>query len=322
MPILRTYTWNRSKQSSLFHYYNNMKKFWNKFIDDFLMEKSVNQWISDRMVEIYLTVFRCADSSKHLNLTDLSTYTTKNFKMFLWESFLEKNWASKTYNFYRRYLRAYCRFLVDEWYLHENPIDKILKRKEPKTLPKTLSKEQVKKLLDVLPHTFNPDSFLWVRNKTMVYTYLYTWMRLSELTNLKIENLKLHDWLIQVIWWKWSKDRLIPLSQELTKPLFNYLKVRRQAMIDSDYVFPSLYWKSLRKGDMRTVLMRIRKYTAFNFTWHQLRHTYATELVRNNFDIYNISQILGHSTIDTTKIYLSVDTDKLKKQIDSINLFS
>jgi len=73
---------------------------------------------------------------------------------------------------------------------------------------------------------------------------------------------------------------------------------------------------------MQTIIKKIRSHTSFHFTWHQLRHTYATELVRNNFDIYNISQILGHSTIDTTKIYLSVDTEKLKKQLDKIKLFS
>ena len=67
---------------------------------------------------------------------------------------------------------------------------------------------------------------------------------------------------------------------------------------------------------------KIRANINFYFTWHQLRHTFATELVRNNFDIFNISKILGHSNIDTTKIYLSVDTAKLKIQLDNISLFS
>lgn len=67
---------------------------------------------------------------------------------------------------------------------------------------------------------------------------------------------------------------------------------------------------------------KIRANISFYFTWHQLRHTFATELVRNNFDIFNISRILGHANIDTTKIYLSVDTAKLKNQLDNIVLFS
>ncbi len=67
---------------------------------------------------------------------------------------------------------------------------------------------------------------------------------------------------------------------------------------------------------------KIRASISFYFTWHQLRHTFATELVRNNFDIFNISKILGHASTETTKIYLSVDIGKLKSQIDNIALFS
>ena len=63
----------------------------------------------------------------------------------------------------------------------------------------------------------------------------------------------------------------------------------------------------MQQRDMRTMIGRIRECVSFYFTWHQLRHTFATELVRNNFDIYNISRILGHTKIDTTKIYLSMD---------------
>lgn len=299
-----------------------MKKFWNIYVDDFLLEKSVNQWISDRMVEIYTTTFRMVDSSPYVDLSDLNTYTTQNFKKLLWENFLERKWSSKTYNHHRVYIRCYCEYLKNEWYLNENPIDKILKRKEPKTLPKTLSGEQIKELLDSLSNTFDTTTFLWVRNKTMVYTYLYTWMRLSELTNLKFENLKIHDWLIKVVKWKGDKERLIPLTKESIKELYNYLKERKKVFIKSDYIFTSVYWNQIQRKDMQKLINKIRENISFHFTWHQLRHTYATELVKNNFDIYNISKILGHSTIDTTRVYLSVDTGKLKKQLDKIKLFS
>jgi len=62
---------------------------------------------------------------------------------------------------------------------------------------------------------------------------------------------------------------------------------------------------------MRNIINKIRCFVTFHFTWHMLRHTFATELVRNNFDIYNISQLLGHSKIETTKIYLSIDTKRI-----------
>lgn len=72
---------------------------------------------------------------------------------------------------------------------------------------------------------------------------------------------------------------------------------------------------------MRTIIGRLRECLTFHFTWHQLRHTFATELVRNNFDVYNISRILGHSDINTTKIYLDIDTERLKKQLDEVSMF-
>ncbi len=72
-------------------------------------------------------------------------------------------------------------------------MDKILKRKEPQQLPKALSREQVKELLYSLETAFDKESFYGLRNITMVYTYLHTGLRLSELTNLKLENLVLMD---------------------------------------------------------------------------------------------------------------------------------
>ena len=301
-----------------------MKKFWNLYIDDFMLEKEISQWIWERMIEKYHTVFNLFITSEHTITSDLSTYTSQNFKRFLWENLIKKNWASATYNSYRKYLRCYCEFLKTEWYLIENPFDKIKKRKTPVQLPKTLTKNEVKELLDNLDNAFDNSTFIWKRNKTIVYTYLYSGLRLSELLNLKLEHLQIYDWYIKVVKWKWGKDRIVPLSKEISKIISVYLKDRKKdfSLNGDSFLFPTVYWNSLQKRDMRFMINKLRKCITFHFTWHQLRHTFATELVRNNFDIYNISRILWHSKIDTTKIYLSVDTWKLKKQLDSINLFA
>jgi integrase/recombinase XerD len=98
--------------------------------------------------------------------------------------------------------------------------------------------------------------------------------------------------------------------------LHHYLK-RAKSNINADgLLFPSINGNLLSKRDTRLIIDKIRYCISFHFTWHQLRHTFATELVKNNFDIYNISSILGHSKIDTTKIYLSLDVGRLKKQLD------
>ena len=100
------------------------------------------------------------------------------------------------------------------------------------------------------------------------------------------------------------------------KLLHHYLKRARANLHDDGFLFPSTHGGALQIWHMRKIIEKIRYCISFYFTWHQLRHTFATELVRNNFDIYNISRILGHSKVDTTKIYLSVDVGRLKKQLD------
>ena len=95
-------------------------------------------------------------------------------------------------------MKCYCNYLLTEEYLEENPINKIIKRREAKQLPKNLSKEQIKELLGNLEFAYNKNTFNWYRNITIVYTYLYTWLRLSELTNLKFDDLKISEWFLIV----------------------------------------------------------------------------------------------------------------------------
>jgi len=87
---------------------------------------------------------------------------------------------------------------------------------------------------------------------------------------------------------------MIPLSHKLSKILSKYLIMRnKEYKISSDSpLFPTYIGNPLKQRDMKRIIDKIRANTSFYFTWHQLRHTFATELVRNNFDIYNISQIL------------------------------
>jgi len=302
-----------------------MKKYSNIYIDDFMMEKEVSQWVWIRMIEAYQSVFNLfIQESTYIIATDLSTYTTQNFKRFLWDNLIARNWSSWTYNSYRKYLRAYCEYLKNEWFLDENPIDRISKRKVAIQLPKTLTKKETYELLQKLPKIFDIKTYIWKRNETIVYTYLFTWLRLSELINLNFKDLQIHEWYLKVIKWKWNKDRVVPLSRQLTMILAKYLVMRNKNFSQNtdSPLFPTAFWNHLQKRELRKIIVRIRAKISFYFTWHQLRHTFATELVRNNFDIFNISKILGHSKIDTTRIYLSVDTEKLKNQLDSITLFA
>lgn len=317
----------------LFFIFWIMKTIWNIYMDDFLLEKVVSQGIWTKMTRKYTTIFRPLLANPYVDPDELSTYTTKNFKRFLGDCLIRREWSSSTYNCYRKCLRCYCEFLKTEGYLTENPIDAIKERIAPKQLPKTLSSTQLNELFESLKDTFDETTFHWSRNAAIVYTFVHTGLRLSELTSLKLTHLRLHDGYLKVVKWKWNKDRTVPLSNQIIKLLLDYLRARRVYFTndEDEYLFPAvkancLYksasrWNQLWDRDMRAIIQKIRYNVSFHFTWHQLRHTFATELVRNNFDIYNISRILWHADVNTTKIYLSVDTDRLKKQLDHISMF-
>lgn len=145
------------------------------------------------MIRIYTTVFTLLTNSNQVNTTDLSTYTPQNFKRFLGHYLIERNWASSNYNSYRKYLRCYCEYLKNEGYLEKNPFDRIQKRKVDIQLPKTLTKKEVHELLEKLPKIFDLTTFIGKRNETIIYTYLYTGLRLSELLNLKLNDLQIHE---------------------------------------------------------------------------------------------------------------------------------
>lgn len=298
-----------------------MKKFNSFIIDEFLIEKFVNEWLSPKSLECYFSFFKILLETNHLNVEDFNSYTSSAFKRFLGENLIEKNWSSWTYNSYRKYARVFCEYLVREEYIEENPIDKIKKRKEEKKLPKALSKEQVNELKVASLTAFDLNTFVWKRNNTFLHTFLYTWIRKSELLNLKIWDINLEEGYIKVVKGKWWKDRIVPIISSLERTLLSFMQARISISSKEWYLFCSIRWNKLQDRDMRVIIDKLRKCTTFHFTWHSLRHTFATELVRNNFDIYNISQLLWHTKIETTKIYLSVDTHKIKNQLEEISMF-
>lgn len=299
-----------------------IKKYCVYYIDDFLLDKFINQWIWEKMMKMYYSTFNTFLTFSDIQVSDLTTYTTSNFKRFLWNNLISKNWSSTTYNHYRKCLRCYCEYLKKEWFLEKNPFDDICKRKESKKLPKTLTKDQIKELLISLYSTFDKKTYSWYRNIVIVQTYLHTWLRLSELINLWYEDININESYLRVKNWKWDKERIVPLDNIIIKTLYDFDKFSRKEFIERKHFFLTKNWNKLTDKDLKRIIDKIRYWITFHFTWHQLRHTFATELVRNNFDIYNISQILWHTKIDTTKIYLSTDTQKLKKQLDQIKLFS
>lgn len=298
-----------------------MKKFNNYFIDDFLFEKEINQWIRKSTIHTYKTCFNTLIDNKYINIDDSETFTELNFKRLLWDLFMSKKWSSHTYNRYKKNYKVFCDYLVRQGWLLENPLENLKDRKLDKALPKIFTQKQVNSILYTVKSLYNNSDFLSQRNLTIVYTYLLTWLRLYELVSLTFADVNLEEGYIRVRNWKGWKDRFVPVIHKLQRILESYLDYHREANFNEEVFFPSRYWNFMQHRDIYAIMKKVQNQLWFRVTCHMFRHTFATELVRKNLNIYSISQILWHSKLDTTKIYLNFDTEKVKETINGLNVF-
>lgn len=192
-------------------------------------------------------------------------------------------------------------------------MDLISSPKAKKRLPVYVEESKIEDLL----HEDNfDDGFEGVRDRLIIELFYRTGIRLSELENLKDENIDLGLMQIKVLG-KRNKERLIPISNNIKKLVIQYYNIR-------DEVFPDLKQNKFSfvtyKGDKiyskmiyRIVRREIgRVSTANKRSPHVLRHSFATHMLNNGADINAIKELLGHSNLSATEIYTHNTISKLK----------
>ncbi len=183
--------------------------------------------------------------------------------------------------------------------------------KKDSKLPEVLTKEEVKKMIE------SSDN----QKSRLIISLLYSaGLRVSELVNLKVEDLNIGDKSGWVRHGKGAKDRLFVLSESLANELQEYIKGK-----DNKYVFSKenpLTTRNIQKIIKGT---KARAGISKRVTPHTLRHSFATHLLEQGTDIRLIQTLLGHSSISTTSIYTHISTEQIKKvanPLDSLNLGS
>lgn len=172
--------------------------------------------------------------------------------------------------------------------------------KKEKKLPEVLTREEIKKLIEAAD----------TRKSKLIIQFLYsTGLRVSELVNLKVQNLNLAEKTGKVTKGKGSKDRMFILPEKLVNELQSYLSEHPQNL----YLFSRE--KPLTTRNIQKIIKNTAKAAQINkkVTPHTLRHSYATHLLESGTDIRIIQTLLGHENLNTTQIYTHVSTEELKK---------
>ena len=211
-------------------------------------------------------------------------------------------------------LRKFHQFLKQEKKMQEDPMQHIDTPKKASVLPKVMSYEEVENLLTI-PDVKTP---LGMRDRTLLEVMYATGLRVSELTNLKMDDLRLELELIQIIG-KGDKERIIPIGETAVRWLEEYLALSRPLLLkkseESHYVFLNHRGGQLtRQGVWKNIKKIVQKAgVTKHVTPHTLRHSFATHLLENGADLRIVQELLGHSDISTTQIYTHISKKRLSK---------
>lgn len=171
--------------------------------------------------------------------------------------------------------------------------------KKEKRLPEVLTKDEVKKLIGSCDNN---------KSRLIVSMLYSSGLRVSELVNLKKDDLNFTEKTGWVRKGKGNKDRVFTISEALANEVKEYLSER-----DHHYVFSKE--KPLTTRNIQKIISGLRNRAGINkkVTPHTLRHSYATHLLENGTDIRTIQALLGHSSLNTTQVYTHISSDQIKK---------
>ena len=211
-------------------------------------------------------------------------------------------------------LRAFYSHITVKYHLQENPTSRVDSPKLGRTLPKTLSEEEVEKLIS------SPDieSFIGLRDRAMLELIYACGLRVSELIGLDLLNLNLRQGVIRVIG-KGEKERLVPMGEEALYWVEKYIKDSRPSLLTNDNKVSELFLSTRGKSMTRqTFWYRIKEYAAKasinrDLSPHTLRHAFATHLINHGADLRTVQLLLGHSSLSTTQIYTEVARHRMKE---------
>lgn len=192
---------------------------------------------------------------------------------------------------------------------------KIINPKLRRKLPNILTIEEVDNLLDIKLNT--PFDY---RNKAMLELMYSSGLRVSELVDLKLNNIDLDNGYVRCLG-KGKKERIIPIGEIAIEYLKKYINEYRNSMKKGYYtenVFLNNHGKNITRQGFFLIIKNIAKEKNIdkNITPHMLRHSFATHLLNNGANLRTIQEMLGHSSITTTQIYTNVSNDIIKENYE------
>jgi integrase/recombinase XerD len=210
-------------------------------------------------------------------------------------------------------LKRFYQYALRQGKITADPTLNISTPKLPRGLPKTLTEQDVEKLL-AAPDVTDP---LGLRDRTMLETLYASGLRVSELVTLNVGQVSQDMGVVRIVG-KGAKERLVPLGEEALNWMKRYVKEGRPQILQqrvSDAMFVTGRGGAMTRQSFWHLLKRYSAQAGLTkpISPHTLRHAFATHLLNHGADLRVVQLLLGHSDISTTQIYTHVARERLKQ---------
>ena len=249
-------------------------------------------------------------NDNHLDYKKINIDMIRNYLKYLDSLKYKKNSISKNLSS----LRSYYKFLTEEKVILNNPFKNISNPKKDKKLPDFLNYEEINKLFDCA----DTKTLLGLRNRCILELLYDTGIRVSELVNLKINDIEFDKKIINILG-KGKKERIVYYGDYLQEVLEKYINDSRKYLLNnklSEYLILNNNGSKITTRGVEYIIDKMVNEAAIKhkISPHVLRHTFATHMLNGGADIKSIQQLLGHESLSTTGIYTHITNDVLRQE--------
>ncbi|MDO5336050.1 MAG: site-specific tyrosine recombinase XerD [Eubacteriales bacterium] len=243
-------------------------------------------------------------------ITQVSQVSSDALEAYI-SSLEEQQFASSTISRSVASARAFFQYELQEGRIATNPAEKLHPPKIQKKIPEILTIEEV----DLLMRQPDMTTAKGMRDKAMLELLYATGMRVSELIHLKVSDLNLS--LGYVSCCAYGKNRIIPIGSVCRKALHRYIDKARGSLVqhsDTEELFTNCSGKAMSRQGFWKVLKGYAHEAGIrgDITPHTLRHSFAVHMLQNGADVKSVQEMLGHSDIATTQLYLSMHVNRMR----------
>ncbi len=279
-----------------------------EYVERYLLERRV-EGLSPKSIKLYrFALTRFAEFAGEKNPVELIDYSL--VRRFLFHIY-EHGYKPASLSIFNVTMRIFCAWLHQEGLLEDDPAARIAKPRVGKSVPYCLNDDQVRRLLEACT-----DNWTGYRSKSILLTFLGAGLRVSELAGLSMDDINLGAGTM-LVKGKGSKERTVPIGGPLSEALEGWLR-NRQIFLEGESHSAFFVTKRREKPETHGLYTLVKRLgsragiTSVRCSPHTLRHTFATNYMRNGGDVVSLQKIMGHASINSTLIYVHLALNEIR----------